>query len=251
MKKRKKVKNDFMQECLCCSSISHPNIVQFVGVYYEAGPSSLPIMVMELMSTNLTKFVESNKGQISHETKISILYDVSQGLSFLHEHKPHIFHCDLSPNNVMLTGDHMAAKIGDLGVAKIVKANNRQTRSKLTTVLGTLHFMPPEALVDDPVYGTPLDVFSFGGIALFVFSEEWPTPSGQKIIDSVTGGLVALSEVDRRQKYFDAMMGRASLLRKVVKRCLNDDPSKRPSIQEVSGFIQPLKVSIVTSSIGR
>ena len=47
--------------------------------------------------------------------------------------------------------------------------------------------MPPEALVDDnPVYGTAMDVFSFGGIALHVFSEEWPTPTGQKMIDPVS-----------------------------------------------------------------
>ena len=40
---RQRIKDDFIQECLCCSSIHHPNIVQFVGVYYHSDQSILPI----------------------------------------------------------------------------------------------------------------------------------------------------------------------------------------------------------------
>ena len=84
---KQKIKNDFIRECLCCSIIRHPNVVQFLGVYYPSGESTLPIMVMELMSTSLAKFVENNKSQIAIQTKMSVLYDVSQGLTFLHNHK--------------------------------------------------------------------------------------------------------------------------------------------------------------------
>ena len=243
------IKGDFIRECLCCSCIQHPNIVQFVGVYYDSAQSNLPMMVMELMDTSLAKFIENNEGQIIIRTKISILYDVSQGLNFLHSHKPQILHRDLSSNNVMLTRRQIVAKIGDLGVAKVVRADNRQTKSKLTIAPGTLHFMPPEALVDDnPVYGTPIDVFSFGGVAIHVFSEEWPTPSGQKMIDPVTEELVALSEAKRRQKYLDTMTGKAAVFRELVERCLSDNPKKRPPIQEVSTFIEPLKVRTVRAT---
>ena len=245
LEQKQAIKNDFIRECLCCSSIRHPNIVEFVGVYYPSGQQSLPIMVMELMDTSLAKFMENNKAQIAIQTKMSILYDVTRGLNFLHNHKPQILHRDLSSNNVMLTRCQIAAKIGDLGVAKVVRADNRQTKSKLTKAPGTLHFMPPEALVEDsPVYGTPIDVFSFGGISLHVFSEEWPTPGVQKMIDPVTEELVALSEAKRRQKYLDTMTGKAAVLRPMVERCLSDNPNKRPPIQEVSAFIKPLKVSI-------
>ena len=241
---RQGIKDDFVRECLCCSSIRHPNIVEFVGVYYHSDQSSLPIMVMELMDTSLTHFVDNNKSQIAIQTKMSILYDVSKGLDFLHSRKPQILHRDLSPNNVMLTRCQITAKIGDLGVAKVVRADNRQTKTKLTKAPGTLHFMPPEALVEDyPVYGTPIDVFSFGGIVLHVFSEEWPTPSGPKAVDPVTEELIALSEAKRRQKYLDKMTGKAAVLIEMVERCLSDNPNKRPTIQEVSKFIESLKVS--------
>ena len=237
-----RIKDDFIRECLCCSSILHPNIVQFLGVYFEPAQSSLPIMVMELMHTSLTKFMHNNKSNISFDIKISILHDTSLGLTFLHHQKPQILHRDLSPNNIMLTSQ-LVAKIGDLGVAKVVRADNRQTKTKLTTAPGTLHFMPPEALVEDnPVYGTPIDVFSFGGISLHVFSEEWPMPSGPKMRDPVTKKLVALSEVERRQEYLDKMTGKAAELRKMIEQCLDDDPDVRPPIQEVSTNIEPFKV---------
>jgi len=140
------------------------------------------------------------------------------------------------------------AKIGDLGVAKAIKADSKQTRSKLTTAPGTLHFMPPESLDDvEPIYGTPVDVFSFAGIAVHVFSEEWPTPLGHKKRDPKTRKMVSLTEAERRQPYLDKMTGRALVLKELVERCLDDDPDERPLIQEVSEVIEPLVVSSLYS----
>ena len=115
------------------------------------------------MDTSLTSFIENNQSKIAVETKFSILHDVSLGLSYLHGRRPAVIHRDLSSNNVLLSKGHFVTKISDLGTAKMIRADSKQTKSKLTTAPGTLHFMPPEALEEDnPVYGTPVDVFSFG-----------------------------------------------------------------------------------------
>ena len=110
--------------------------------------------------------------------------------------------------------------------------------------------MPPEVLVEDnPVYDTPMDVFSFGGIALHVFLEEWPTPGGQKMKDTVTKKLMALSEAEWHQRYLDKMTGKAAGLRKMVEQCLDDDPIERPTIQEVSNTVEAFKVNITVWTI--
>ena len=215
-----------------------------MGVYYTER-SDLPIMVMELMDTSLTSFIENNQSKIAVETKLSILHDVSLGLSHLHARRPAVIHRDLSSNNVLLSKGHLVVKISDLGTAKMIRADSKQTKNRLTTAPGTLHFMPPEALdEEDPVYGTPVDVFSFGGISLHLFSEKWPTPSGHKKRDPTTKKMISLSEVERRQRYLDAMAVEGAALKEMVMRCLDDDPDQRPPIQKVSQMIKSVKVAM-------
>ena len=88
----------------------------------------------------------------------------------------------MSPNNILLKegkGKVPVAKIADLGVAKVVKADSRATRTKLTKAPGTVDFMALEALRKIPVYGVELDVFSYAGIMLFVATHKWPSPADQ------------------------------------------------------------------------
>ena len=58
-----------------------------------------------------------------------------------------------------------------------------------------------------------------------------------------------LTEVERRQKYIDKMTGKASVLKELVEQSLNDNPDKRPTIQEVASFIKPLKVRLHSSYV--
>ena len=232
----------FMRECRQCNALHHPNIIQFLGVYYPSvgaggvqGRMRLPVMVMEMMANSLTSLVVKHK--IPVHIKFSIVHDVSLGLCYLHNHDPPIIHRDLSPNNVLLTA-HYVAKISDLGVAKVIKANSRKTMTKAP---GTVDFMPPESLTDNPEYGPPMDVFSFAGIVLHTFNQQWPHPSEQTQFDPKTRRKVALLEVERRQQYLDKMRGKADLLRPLVEECLDDDPAMRPTITAVCERIRVSK----------
>ena len=193
----------------------------------------LPVMVMEMMADSLTSFVEKHE-KIPVHVKYSVVHDVSLGLCYLHNHDPPIVHRDLSPNNVLLTAHHVA-KISDLGVAKVIRADSRKTMTKAP---GTVDFMPPECLDDTPEYGPPMDVFSFGGVMLHTFNQKWPSPSKQVQFDPKTRKRVALSEVERRQQCLDKMIGEAEVLRRLVEECLDDDPAVRPTIASVCEWIQ-------------
>ena len=249
---RKLTIDSFLRECRQCSMLRHPNVIQFLGIYYPntiyigaggANRMRLPVMVMEMMASSLTSFVGKHD-KIPVHIKYSVVHDVSLGLCYLHNHDPPIVHRDLSPNNILLTA-HYVAKISDLGVAKVIKADSRKTMTKAP---GTVDFMPPEALDDTPEYGPPMDMFSFAGIILHIFNQQWPSPSKQVQFDPKTRRRVALSEVERRQQYLDKMVGEAEVLRPLVEECLDDDPAVRPTIASVCEKIQVSKDAYMKES---
>jgi len=47
-------------------------------------------------------------------------------------------------------------------------------------------FLPPEVLLENPEYGLPLDVFSYGGVILHVINQEWPKPLHFVTVDPKT-----------------------------------------------------------------
>jgi len=229
----------FLRECVHCNSLHHPNIVEFWGICYQGKREAKNlVMVMEMMDESLTKYIETRipKSGVSFSVKISILLDIAKGLSYLHSQQPPVVHRDLSPNNILLKTKRdavLVAKIADLGVAKVIKIHSEETKSKLTQAPGTVAFMPPEAVRSDPVYGVSLDVFSFGGIILFLATHEWPKPTDQTGTDPTTGKLIAFTEVERRQKYLEQMIMEMKKLKQLTLSCLDNDFLKRPRVEEV------------------
>ena len=232
------MRRTFLNECAQSISLGHPNIVQFLGVYNPGGESLLPVLVMERMQESRTSLVEIYPN-IPICVKLSMLLDVSRGLWYLHSHmhNPPIVHRDLSPNNILLT-NQFVAKISDLGVAKVIRADIRKT---MTRTPGTMDFMGPEALAEIPEYGPSLDVFSYGGVILHVVNQEWPKPLHYVVTGPKTRKLVALSEVERRQEHVEKMRGAPVDLRNLVEQCLSNDPSRRPPISDVSERMRRMK----------
>ena len=226
----------FLIECVRSGSLSHPNIVHFLGVYNPGSHSLLPVLVMERMQESLTSVVEKYPN-IPMYVKLSMLLDVSRGLWYLHIHDPPIVHRDLSPNNVLLTSEFVA-KISDLGVAKVIQADSKKTKTRAP---GTMDFMPPEALLETPEYGPPLDIFSYGGVILHVLNQEWPTPLHYVMTDPKTGKIIGLSEVERRQQHMEKIRGTPADLQPLVKQCLNNQPIRCPPISDVSERMKRMK----------
>ena len=233
-------KKNFLTECVLSCALGHKNVVQVLGVYNPGGQSLLPVLVMERMQESLTSVVEKYPN-IPMYVKLSMLLDVSQGLWYLHAHDPPIVHRDLSPNNVLLTSQFVA-KISDLGVANVIKADSRKTK---TRVPGTVDFMPPEALLEIPEYGPSLDVFSYGGVILHVMNQEWPEPRHYVVNDPKTGKILALSEVEQRQQHMEKMIGTPGDLLPLVEQCLDNQPSRHPPISEVSERMKEIESVIL------
>ena len=150
------------------SSLRHPNITQFLGLYLHPG-TQLPLLVMERLETNLDNLLEYMPG-LPLSLKHSILEDVARGLVYLHKKTPTVIHRDLTANNVLLTSS-LLAKITDMGNSRIVDMRPGQMVRTLSKLPGTLVYMPPEALGETHRYGPSLDIFSFGHLALYTITQ--------------------------------------------------------------------------------
>jgi len=224
-------------------SLSHPSIVQFLGVYFRDG-SSTPILIMERLWKSLYSLLEEYPNQMFLLTKTHILYDVACGLQYLHNQKRPVVHRDLHPGNILLSV-HLEAKIADLGQAKVCESISTQ---KLSTAPGNMAFMAPETLKHKPTYNITLDVFSFGCTIIHLITEKFPAPSDQfERINDLTYRKV--SEVDRRKEYLRLMVD-IPVLKEMACRCLEDTSTNRPTAscicKELREYIQQLETKSPT-----
>ena len=213
----------FEEECRVLSRISHPNIVQFMGVYFDP-ETDLPVMVMEFLPTTLAQCIDRH-GLFPNAINSVILRDVALALNYLHGQDPTIIHRDLSANNVLLTQD-MRAKVSDLGVAKVLNLTPFQMTSKAP---GTACCMPPEALVANPRYTAKIDIFSYGILAIHLLCGKWPEPT-REAVDPVT--CAAVTEAERREEYLNCIAPDHALV-KLIKQCIHNNPTNRPNTPEL------------------
>ena len=230
----------FVAECKIMGRLRHPNIVQFLGLWFSPAEGlCLPAIVMEKMLMSLHHFLDPDgpKSGITYKQyiplglKCSILQDIAQGIAYLHKQKPPVIHRDLTAANVLLNSS-MVAKIADLGMARILpdKVNATMTRQPGASV-----YMPPEALEDKSQYNTSIDMFSLGVIVIFMLAQEFPRDLKGPTYTSAVKCLVARTELERRENYtakIYSVFPKTHPLIQLIESCLENSAKSRPSIDQ-------------------
>lgn len=92
---------------------------------------------------------------------------ILNGLAYMHGHDPPVIHRDLKCDNIFVNGHLGQVKIGDLGLAAVLR-ESQQAHS----VIGTPEFMAPELY--DEEYNQLVDIYSFGMCVLEMLTGEYP-----------------------------------------------------------------------------
>ena len=235
----------FFKEINTLSTLKHPSIVQFLGVYFR-DKSHVPILVMEKMWKNLFNLLEEQPNQLPLLIKARILYDVACGLQYLHGQKKPVVHRDLSANNI-LVNENLEAKIADLGQAK---ALDKIAGQKLSTAPGNIAHMAPEVLKHKPTYDSKLDIFSFGCTVLHLITEKFPTPTDQFVQSlDLLNSFTKVCELDRRKEFVDMMDSKSSLLKHLAIQCLYDEPASRPTASQICEELEKYTTSLESESV--
>ena len=134
-------------------SCSHPNVIQLIGWRETRFDFQL---IFPLCDANLHDHVKS--GGIPAPDARRFTLHVCRGLEYLHGRN--IIHRDLSSKNVLLHGQPVAAAISDFGLAREISTE------PLTPDMVTLWYRAPEILALHNKYGTPIDMWSLGLLAV-------------------------------------------------------------------------------------
>ena len=146
----------FRQEARAMARLNHPGIV----AVYDSGEMSdgTLFFVMEFIEgTDVAQLVAAG-GRLPSERAMRIAVHVCDALQYAHDHG--VVHRDIKPANIMV-GDDDCVKVADFGLAKINRAGSADlTQSGM--VMGTPHFMAPEALTLGSAIDHRADIYAVG-----------------------------------------------------------------------------------------
>ena len=132
-------------------------------------------------------------------------------------------------------------------MSKMVEANPRMTRSKITQCPGTPVFMPPEALCAKPRYSDKLDTFSAGVLIIQIITRTFPAPTDAEIVvedpSSPFGEkVIPVLELERRKKDIDKVPSDHSLL-PIARHCIKNISKERPTAAQLCRSLEQLKAA--------
>ncbi|XP_062872139.1 serine/threonine-protein kinase WNK1 [Trichomycterus rosablanca] len=209
----------FKEEAEMLKGLQHPNIVRF----YDSWESTLRgkkciVLVTELMTSGTLKTYLKRFKVMKPKVLRSWCRQILKGLHFLHTRTPPIVHRDLKCDNIFITGPTGSVKIGDLGLATLMRT------SFAKSVIGTPEFMAPEMYEEH--YDESVDIYAFGMCMLEMATSEYPYSECQnaaQIYRKVTSGIkpASFNKVNDPE------------IKEIIEGCIRQNRGERLSIKDL------------------
>eukprot|EP00475_Leptophrys_vorax_P041281 TRINITY_DN77854_c0_g1_i1.p1 TRINITY_DN77854_c0_g1~~TRINITY_DN77854_c0_g1_i1.p1 ORF type:complete len:292 (+),score=19.79 TRINITY_DN77854_c0_g1_i1:106-876(+) len=231
------LKSSFLQEINVWHTLSHPNIVQFIGASLDAWnikapsdakpPPGQPLwaIVTEFMSGGTLRNYLVRRGKLGEKESVKLALHVARGLEYLHAHD--VVHRDLKSDNLLM--DHKnVVKIADFGVARTEAKNP----GDMTCETGTVRWMAPE-VIDHKPYTRKVDVYSFGIVLWELVTCELPF-KGSTFIQ------LAYNVVNKNMRPEVPPTCNPELA-KLMTECWDADANRRPEFTEVVSRLEKIQ----------
>ena len=142
----------FQREGQALAQLNHPNIVKQLDTFFENGQHYL---VMEYVAGGSLADHLQQTPQLPIKQILKIGLELADALT--RTHHLNIIHRDLKPANVLIAEDG-TPRLTDFGIARMI---NTETMTEAGMIIGTLPYMPPEALKHAPI-DHRADLWAFG-----------------------------------------------------------------------------------------
>jgi len=210
---------EFSDEGILHSSLSHPNIVALYGAYLAPGRYGL---VLELLSDGSLSQVIERKRLTPVKRQVYAM-DISRGLSYLNTQL--IVHCDLKPQNILIGGGK--AKLADFGSAVRLSSLSQLTTGQVSQV-GTWCYAAPEVIQHNRA-SFASDVWSFSMVLWEMAIGDRPykefneTQVKQRVQNGIKPGTLLAVQEKTSKPYAD-----------LIGACWEARAERRPIIQSVA-----------------
>ena len=201
----------FHQEVRLAREISHPNVCRVFDIGESDGRLFL---TMEYVDGEDLASLLRRIGQFPQAKALDIARQLCAGLAAAHDHG--VLHRDLKPGNIMLDG-RGRVRVTDFGLAAIAETLSAEEASA-----GTPAYMAPEQLAGVEVTQRS-DIYSLGLVLYEIFT-------GKKAFEAATlPELIRLREHSSPSSISAIVKDIDPLVERVILRCLEKDPAKRPA----------------------
>ncbi|KAE8809145.1 putative receptor protein kinase ZmPK1 [Hordeum vulgare] len=254
----RKGEEEFWAEVTLIGRINHMNLVRMYGFCSEGQHRLLVYEFVE--NESLDRYLFDGRGTerlLSWGQRFKIALGTARGLAYLHhECLEWIVHCDVKPENILLTRE-FEAKIADFGLSKLSERDSSSLN--FTQMRGTTGYMAPEWVMNLPI-DAKVDVYSFGVVLLEIVTgsrvssgvtadedemDLMQIPSGateggegmgfMQFVQAVKQMLVNGADLDivdaRLKGHFNHEQ--ATVMVKIAISCL-DERNKRPTMHQIA-----------------
>ena len=173
------LRDRFLREREFLAGLDHPNIARML----DAGTTDdhLLYLVMEYVEgLPIDRHCEERALRVSD--RIALLLQVCAGVTYAHRHL--IIHCDIKPENVLVTADGQV-KLLDFGIARQISSSGTITRHRPATPA----YSSPEQLQGGALT-TASDVYSLGVLAQVVLTGTSPYPLRTNRLDELVSAVL-------------------------------------------------------------
>lgn len=171
----------FEREVRLTAALRHPHTVTVFD--YGRTPDNIFYYAMERLEGGTLQQVVDVGGAMPPARVVRVLVQVCGALAEAHDRG--LVHRDIKPANIMLCnqgGIHDFSKVLDFGLVKDLDASEADAAQTLaSTITGTPHYMPPEAIRAPESVGPTSDLYALGAVAYFMLTGTQVFPSASVI----------------------------------------------------------------------
>ncbi|KAG8925330.1 hypothetical protein FRC02_009771 [Tulasnella sp. 418] len=155
------------REIAVWSRLEHPHIVPLIGFRMEPRTCLISPWYSNGSVKDWVKDHPEDDGR-------KLMWQVANGLTYLHSRDPPIIHGDIKSDNILINNEGKAV-INDFGLSQILEDISMESaKTSSTGFVGNVRWLAPEIFLDGVPRSMASDVYAFGCLVLEIATRALP-----------------------------------------------------------------------------